>query len=103
MQSLASQTITLLKNEGGLLPLSTNSLKRIAIIGGNAKANIISGGGAASVTPSFVVNPFEGITRSLSEDTKVLYSEGAQSKWTYMTVYCIISPYIHSVQDSTPF
>jgi beta-glucosidase len=80
MRSLAAESIVLLKNEGKLLPLSCDSLKSIAIVGGNAKADIISGGGSASLTPSFVVNPFEGIVNGLSKQTQVHYTEGVQSK-----------------------
>lgn len=78
MRSLAAQTIVLLKNEGNVLPLQQNP-KKIAIIGGNAKANILSGGGSASLKPSFLITPFEGITAALGKDTKVLYTEGAQA------------------------
>ena len=80
MQSLAAQAIVLLKNDNDILPLSVDSVKKIAIIGGNAKANIVSGGGSASLRPSFLTNPFEGITAALGPATKVLYAEGVQSK-----------------------
>ncbi len=48
---VARQGIVLLKNEGGVLPLSTG-LKRIAVIGGQAQFGVLSGGGSAQVTPS---------------------------------------------------
>ena len=47
----ARQGIVLLRNEGGLLPLPA-TLKRIAVIGGNAHVGVISGGGSAQVLPS---------------------------------------------------
>jgi beta-glucosidase len=40
----------LLKNEGGLMPLSTG-LKRIAVIGGHADAGVLAGGGSSLVYP----------------------------------------------------
>ena len=80
MQSLAAQTIVLLKNDNNILPLPVKSIKKIAIIGGNAKANVLSGGGSASLKPSFLTNPFEGITAALGSGTEVLYTEGAQSE-----------------------
>ncbi|KAG8814210.1 hypothetical protein FRC17_001247 [Serendipita sp. 399] len=83
MRSLAAQTITLLKNDGDVLPLNAGTLKKIAIIGGNAKADILSGGGSASLKPSFLINPFEGITGALKKDVEVTYAEGAQ---TFMTL-----------------
>jgi beta-glucosidase len=48
---VARQGIVLLKNDGGALPLKT-SLKRIAVIGGNAHLGVLSGAGSSQVTPS---------------------------------------------------
>jgi beta-glucosidase len=48
---VARQGIVLLKNDGGILPLS-DTLKRIAVIGGQAQIGVLSGGGSAQVTPS---------------------------------------------------
>lgn len=86
MQSLAAQTIVLLKNNNGILPLSTD-LKKVAIIGGNAKANVLSGGGSAALKPSFLINPFEGITSALGSGVDILYAEGVQSEF-YGAVAC---------------
>ena len=47
----ARQGIVLLRNEGSLLPLPA-TLKRIAVIGGNAHVGVLSGGGSAQVMPS---------------------------------------------------
>ncbi len=47
----ARQGIVLLRNEGGLLPLA-DSIKRIAVVGGNAHVGVLSGGGSAQVMPS---------------------------------------------------
>ncbi|SHG38527.1 beta-glucosidase [Massilia sp. CF038] len=49
-QADAEESIVLLKNDKGLLPLS-GSDKRIAIIGGHADAGVLSGGGSAQVYP----------------------------------------------------
>lgn len=46
----AEQGIVLLKNDGGLLPL-TASAKRIAVIGGHADIGVLSGGGSSQVIP----------------------------------------------------
>jgi beta-glucosidase len=48
---IARRGIVLLKNEGRALPLAT-SLKRIAVIGGQAHVGVLSGGGSSQVTPS---------------------------------------------------
>src|SRR4029077_19217534 len=39
----ARQTITLLKNEGGVAPLDTNCIKTLAVIGPNADRELLGG------------------------------------------------------------
>lgn len=80
MRRLAGESIVLLKNEGGLLPLEPKRLNKIAILGGNAKAAAFSGGGSASLKPSYFTSPYDGIVTALSDakaDVEVTYSEGA--------------------------
>jgi beta-glucosidase len=93
MRSLASAGIVLLKNEGNLLPLPLPSsesksatgkkMKKIAIIGPNAKAKVVSGGGSASLKASYFVTPFEGIVKALEGGggkggVEVVYHQGVQ-------------------------
>ncbi|WP_323121230.1 glycoside hydrolase family 3 C-terminal domain-containing protein [Burkholderia alba] len=47
-QSVAEQSIVLLKNDGNQLPLASAALKRIAVIGGHADAAVLSGGGSGN-------------------------------------------------------
>ena len=47
-------------------------MKKIAIVGGNAKATVLSGGGSAALKPSFFVTPFEGIVSALGEFVALL-------------------------------
>jgi beta-glucosidase len=103
MRSLAAQSIVLLKNENKVLPLPCDSLKSIAIIGGNAKADIITGGGSASLTPSFVVNPFEGITKALTGETEVFYAEGVQSQYILSFAFVLDKLTIISLQNTPIF
>ncbi|KAI6107980.1 glycoside hydrolase family 3 protein [Pisolithus sp. B1] len=79
MRRLASETIVLLKNDHNVLPLQPAKLKKVAIVGGNAKAVVLSGGGSASLKPSYFVSPYDGIVNSLPSDVEVRYSEGAAS------------------------
>lgn len=81
MRKVAGETIVLLKNTNALLPLNPNKIKKIAIVGGNAKAVVLSGGGSAALKPSYFVSPYDGITAALPQGVEVLYSEGAS---TYM-------------------
>ena len=48
---IAEQSIVLLKNEQGILPLDRAKLRSIAVIGLNANTGMISGGGSAQVDP----------------------------------------------------
>ena len=83
MRKVASESIVLLRNEGDILPLDPQKIKKIAIIGPNAKAIIPSGGGSASLKPSYFVTAYDGIVSALEQagsGTEVVtYSEGTRS------------------------
>ncbi|KAG6332919.1 hypothetical protein ID866_6172 [Astraeus odoratus] len=81
MRKAAAETIVLLKNDNNCLPLQPDRLKKVAIVGGNAKAIILSGGGSAALKPSYFVSPYDGIVNALPPHVEVTYSEGAS---TYM-------------------
>jgi beta-glucosidase len=75
-QALADQVATvgttLLKNDGGTLPLS--AAQSVAVIGPAASASpTYGGGGSAYVLPSSTVSPLAGITAA---DTHVTYTQG---------------------------
>ncbi|KAI0068485.1 beta-glucosidase [Artomyces pyxidatus] len=82
MRKVAGESIVLLKNDAGLLPLEPQNLKKIAIIGGNAKALVLSGGGSASLKPSYFISPYDGIVNALPKGVEVTYSEGARAFMT---------------------
>jgi beta-glucosidase len=79
MRKLAAESIVLLKNDNSLLPLQPQKLKKVAIVGGNAQAIILSGGGSAALKPSYFVSPYQGIVNALPAHVEVTYSEGASS------------------------
>ncbi|PPR01041.1 hypothetical protein CVT24_000575 [Panaeolus cyanescens] len=82
LRQSAAQSIVLLRNEGGVLPLKPKELKKIAVIGSNAKAIVLSGGGSAALKASFFVTPFQGIINALQgsgSDVAVEYCEGARA------------------------
>ncbi len=76
MRKVAANAIVLLKNEGGILPLKPESIKKLAIIGPNAKAVVASGGGSAAMKNAYVVTPYEGLTSALPKSVQVTYHEG---------------------------
>ena len=102
MRRLAAESIVLLKNDGDILPLKPKvsigpcqphlpcvdisrqeqGLKKIAIVGGNAKAIVLSGGGSAALKPSYFTNPYDGLVAALKEadpSVEITYSEGARA------------------------
>ena len=103
MRSLAASSIVLLKNESSLLPLNAESLKgkKVAILGGNAKALVLSGGGSAALKPSYFVSPYDGIAKALGDGVEVSYCEGARGKWDCLP--CMLYPIMsfRSVYDTT--
>jgi len=68
----ARESIVLLKNDG-LLPLSTERSRTIAVIGPNANVARL---GSYSGTPSHSVTLLEGIRNKVGSKAKVLYAQG---------------------------
>lgn len=105
MRKVAAESIVLLKNEGNLLPLDASKLKKVAIVGGSAKAFVLSGGGSASLKPSYFVSPYDGITSALGNNVEVTYTEGARSEFYLLgrELYakCISDGIFFSIQDSS--
>ncbi|QOY85619.1 glycoside hydrolase family 3 N-terminal domain-containing protein [Paludibaculum fermentans] len=71
----ARETMTLLKNEGGLLPLDPGAVKTIAVIGPNADRPMLGG---YSGKPVYCSTVLEGIRARAGKGMKVLYSEGCK-------------------------
>ncbi|CAN5436253.1 glycoside hydrolase family 3 N-terminal domain-containing protein [soil metagenome] len=71
----ARETITLLRNEGDVLPLDLARLKTIAVIGPNADRPLLGG---YSGVPAHTVSVLEGIRDRVGDKARVAYSEGCQ-------------------------
>jgi beta-glucosidase len=72
----ALESMTLLKNEGNLLPLDPAKIKTIAIIGPDAWPAVPGGGGSSDATAFDPVSFVTGIANFLGPDVHVLYSRG---------------------------
>ncbi len=70
-RKLARETMVLLKNDGGLLPIRGN--RRVAFIGGFAKNPRFQGGGSSHINCTEVLSALDAV-RSVSPD--VVYAEG---------------------------
>ena len=71
----ARETVVLLKNEGGLLPLDAAKLRRLAVIGPNAAREMLGG---YSGVPKRVVTALEGIRTLVGDRVDVRYAEGCK-------------------------
>jgi beta-glucosidase len=74
-RKLAEEAITLLKNDGNVLPLDKNKLQSVAVIGPNAETAVISGGGSSRAEPPYRVNPLE----ALKDVLEVAYERGSDN------------------------
>lgn len=79
----AREGITLLKNDGDLLPLSKSRIKSILIIGPDAFPAVTVGGGSAEVQPFAAVSYLEGLANyagtHLADQFQVYYDRGVLS------------------------
>jgi len=66
----------LLKNEGGLLPLSTRTTHSIAVIGPGAATAVTGGAGSPDVAPLYTVSPLSVIAARAGSAVTVNYAEG---------------------------
>ncbi len=71
----ARETITLLKNDGAVLPLDTRRVRRIAVIGPNADREMLGG---YSGTPLHRSTVLQGIRERAGREVEVLYHEGCK-------------------------
>ena len=72
----ALESITLLKNEGRLLPLDRTKVKTIAVIGPNAWPAVSGGGGSSEAQAFEPVSILTGIANAAGPDVHVLYARG---------------------------
>ena len=72
----ARESIILLKNEGGALPLGVQNGKRVAVIGQNGAAVHSNGGGSAEIKALYEISPLMGIQKLLGGNVKVSYAPG---------------------------
>lgn len=72
---LAAESIVLLKNDGHLLPLDPQRLRKVAVIGPCADEAPVSGGGSAYVEPPYRVSPLAGLKARLA-GVEIIHEQG---------------------------
>ena len=78
IRQIGGEGIVLLKNQGGILPITEKS-KKIAVIGPNAKARVLTGGGSAQLRSAWSQSPYEGLDANKPKGTEISYSIGART------------------------
>jgi len=71
----ARQCVTLLRNEGGVLPLDPRKLSKLAVVGPNAHRALLGG---YSGVPFHNVTVLEGIRAHLGDAVEVVHAEGCK-------------------------
>ncbi|MDD7740701.1 MAG: glycoside hydrolase family 3 C-terminal domain-containing protein [Lachnospiraceae bacterium] len=73
---VARESVVLLKNDKGRLPLSPEKMKRVLVIGDNAEAIHSCGGGSAEIKALYEISPLMGIHMVLGGNTDVTFCRG---------------------------
>ena len=99
-QQVAEEAITLLKNEKNLLPLNLKNITSMAVIGPNADAAIIQGGGSSQVVPFQQTTPLEGLQALVGGTVKIAYAQGVDNEPEPATLDArLLSPDKHRTQQ----
>ena len=72
----ARESVVLLKNEGGVLPLDPDETKRILVVGENADCIHALGGGSAEIKALYEITPLMGISSLLGGNAEVRFAQG---------------------------
>lgn len=75
-RKIGDEGIVLLKNEGNLLPVRTENVHKILVVGENAVKMMTVGGGSSSLKVKYEVSPLDGIKAALAGKAEVVYERG---------------------------
>jgi len=81
LRRCAGAAFTLLRNEGGALPLDPATVRRLAVIGPNAVNPVTQGSGSATVPQAGVSTPAVALTEALDGQARVTVRPGCVT-WT---------------------
>lgn len=98
-RQLAEESIVLLRNEGGLLPLHPSRIHSLAVIGPHAAIGSIGGGGSSFLEAPYRVSPLQGLQEALKgTKVKVKYAQGCDSFANLPALRCLAL----TTPDGTP-
>ncbi|MDG2304420.1 MAG: glycoside hydrolase family 3 C-terminal domain-containing protein [Candidatus Binatia bacterium] len=75
-RTVAEKSMTLLKNDNGVLPLRRRDLKRVAVIGELADTANVGDHGSSKVVPPYAITPLDGLRTHLGSDVEIDYCPG---------------------------
>jgi beta-glucosidase len=78
LRKTSAAGMVLVKNDG-TLPLQPSALRQVALIGPNAAIARTLGGGSATVFPSYVSSPLEGLRAALGNEVEIVQATGVRS------------------------
>lgn len=78
---IASESIVLLKNDAHVLPLNTNKIKSIAVIGDNATRTFALGGYGAGVKAKYEVTALAGIRSRFGKTADIKFAQGYKANY----------------------
>ncbi len=79
----AVEAIVLLKNEKELLPLNTNELKSIAVIGDNATRKHCGGGLSSEIKTLYEITPLQALTQKFGSNLKINFAQGYKKQSSF--------------------
>lgn len=74
---IASEAMVLLKNEGNMLPLKKDKLKKLLVVGPNADMKHAAGGNSSGIMAYYEVTPLQGIKDRLGDVCEISYESGS--------------------------
>ncbi|MBC9731032.1 beta-glucosidase [Streptomyces sp. TRM68367] len=80
LREVAARGMVLLRNEADLLPLASDGIRSVALIGPNAVAPYLQGGGSAFVPAVRTVSFEDGLRAALSEDVRLSVHRGGDAR-----------------------
>jgi beta-glucosidase len=80
LSEVAARGTVLLRNEADLLPLTPDGIRSVALIGPNAVAPYLQGGGSAFVPAVRTVSYEEGLRAALPEDVRLTVHRGGEAR-----------------------
>lgn len=75
-RNIGEEGIVLLKNDNNLLPIDTDKVKKIAVIGENAIKMMTVGGGSSSLKVKYELSPLDGIKNRFGDKAEIVYTRG---------------------------